>query len=131
MFRLACHRAARRVLAVILLVTAKLAMRYAPARTLRALNPASSPASDARDPDPVHLDTFRRLASTIDGASRLISGTCLDSAVASCVAARLFRVPVRLCIGVDQVRPGLRAHAWVECAGLVLVGGAPVAPFDR
>ncbi len=131
MLRLASHRAARRVLAVMFLVTAKLAVRFAPARTLRALSPSFSPASDGRHPDPIHLDTFRRLGSTIDGASRLMAGTCLDTAVASCLAARLFRVPVRLRIGVDHIPPDLRAHAWVECEGVVLVGGTPVPAFDR
>jgi hypothetical protein len=132
MSRLASHRAGRRVLAVLLLGAVKVAIRIAPARTLRVFhsccneNPACAPA-----PDPRRVGALRALAQSIDGASRLMSGSCLESALASCMAARLLGTPVSLRIGVDQVRPDMRAHAWVECAGTVLVGGAPVAAFDR
>jgi hypothetical protein len=132
MLRMASHRATRCVLAVVLLGVTKIVMRCGPARTLRAFHRSVSPTTDdAPDPDSLRVHALRRLASSIDGASRLMSGTCLETAVASCVAARLLRVPVRLRIGVDEVRPGLRAHSWVECAGMVLVGGTPMAPLDR
>lgn len=131
MLSVASHRAGRRALAVVLLVAVKVGLRAAPARTLRAFHQSCNASSASAIPsDPRRVETLRQLAASIDGAARLMSGTCLDSALASCLGARLLRMPVRLRIGVDQLRP-LRAHAWVECAGTVLVGGASSVAFDR
>ena len=130
--RLASHRVGRRVAAVLLVAAVRIAMRAAPARTLRTFHQLCASSSGCATPaDPRRADALRQLASSIDVAARLMSGTCLDSALASCLGARLLGMPVRLRIGVDQLRPDLRAHAWVECAGTVLVGGASPAAFDR
>ena len=132
MLRLATHAAGRRALAVLLVAGVKVAMHGAPARTLRAFHSCCSGNPDcAPVADPRRVDALRALARSIDAASRLMSGTCLDSALASCIAARLLRTPVSLRIGVDQLRPDLRAHAWVEYAGTVLAGSAALAVFDR
>ena len=133
MLRLATHAAGRRAVAVLLVAGVRVATFAAPARTLRAFhscccgeNPDYAPAPDRR-----RVDALRALARSIDAAARLMSGTCLDSALASCMAAKLLRTPVSLRIGVDQLRPDLRAHAWVECAGSVLVGSAAPAVLNR
>ena len=130
--RVAAHQAGRRVVAVVLVAMVKVALRVAPARTLRAFHRScSEPSVAAIPPDHLRVVTLRQLVASIDIASRLMSGTCLDSALASCLGARLLRMPVRLRLGVDQLRPDLRAHAWVECAGTVLAGGASPLAFDR
>ena len=132
MARIASHRAGRRILAVLLVAGVKLALRAAPARTLRAIHRSCREPSDCAPPDDRgRVEVLRRLVSSIAGASRLMSGTCLDSALASCVAARLLRAHVSLGIGVDRLRPELRAHAWVECGGTVLAGGPALVAFDR
>ena len=131
MLHVASHRASRRVVAVVLVAVVKIALRAAPARTLRMFHQlCGSSSPSAFSADPRRADALRELASTIDIAARLMSGTCLDSALASCLAARLLRMPVRLRVGVDELRP-LRAHAWVECADTVLVGAASSVAFDR
>ena len=129
--RLASHRVGRRGAAVLLVAAVRIALRAAPARTLRTFHQLCASSICATPADPRRADALRQLASSIDVAARLMSGTCLDSALASCLGARLLKMPVRLRIGVDQLRPDLRAHAWVECAGTVLVGGASQAAFDR
>ena len=138
--RAASHRAGRRVVAVVLVAIVKVALRVAPARTLRAVHRSCSEPSVAAIPtDHLRVATLRQLVASIDIASRLMSGpfdpvqggTCLHSALASCLGARLLRMPVRLRLGVDQLRPDLRAHAWVECAGTVLAGNASPLAFDR
>ena len=138
--RLASHRVGRRAIAVLLVAGVRLALHTAPARTLRTLHQScnGSPRR-ANRLYPRRVDTLRQLAESIDRGARMMSGpfdfaqggTCLVSALASCVAARLLRTPVRLRLGVHQVRPDLRAHAWVECAGAVLASGASSLAFDR
>lgn len=138
--RLASHRVGRRAIAVLLVAAVRFALRTAPARTLRTLHQSSngSPSRGNR-PNRRRVDTLRQLAESIDATARMMSGppdfaqggTCLVSALASCLAARLLGMPVRLRLGVDQVRPDLRAHAWVECAGTVLAGAASSLAFDR
>jgi hypothetical protein len=129
--RLASHRVGRRAFAVLLVAGLKIALRLAPARTLRVIHQSCGTTPDALPADTRRVDAWRRLASSIANASRLMSGTCLHSALASCVGARLLGTPVRLRLGVDQLRPELRAHAWVECAGTVMVGGPAPAAFDH
>jgi Transglutaminase-like superfamily len=132
MLSVASHRAGRRVVAVLLLAAVKIALRVAPARALCALHQScNASAASAFPPDARHIETLRQLARSIDAAARMISGTCLESALASCLGARLLGMPVRLRLGVDQLRPNLRAHAWVECGGTVLVGGVSSVVFDR
>jgi hypothetical protein len=129
---LSAHRAGRGGVAVLLLSTVKIALRVAPARTLRGFHQrCNASAASAAQPDPRRTETLRQLARSIDGAARMMSGTCLESALASCLGARLLGMPVRLRLGVDQLRPHLRAHAWVECGGTVLVGGGSSVVFDR
>lgn len=132
MLSVASHRAGRRVVAVLLLTAVKIALRVAPGRTLRALHQScNASAASAFPPDACHVETLRQLARSVDAAARMMSGTCLESALASCLGARLLGMPVRLRLGVDQLRPNLRAHAWVECGGTVLVGGISPVVFDR
>ena len=59
-------------------------------------------------------------------ASRYVpAATCLTQALAVQVLLARRGHLARLCIGVARTETGrLRAHAWVECAGRVVIGGA-------
>lgn len=67
------------------------------------------------------------------------AATCLTQALAARVLLAGRGHSARLCIGVARSESGrLQAHAWVECAGRVVIGGAeapvrftPLPPLER
>jgi hypothetical protein len=56
------------------------------------------------------------------GARRPLSSTCLEQGVALVMLLTARRIPSRLVIGVGRPDPDLRAHAWVEHEGRVVLG---------
>ena len=55
-----------------------------------------------------------------------VQATCLERAVALTVCLRARLQPARVVIGIKRDGPWLVAHAWVECAGEVVLGaGGP------
>jgi hypothetical protein len=69
--------------------------------------------------------SIERTAWAVGAASRLVPrATCLTQALAAQVLLRRQEHPARLCLGVARGEAGqLEAHAWVECAGRVVIGG--------
>lgn len=120
---LALSRADRTLLlqtfARLLLASARL--RLHSAAWLRTfLEPEGSPVSRHAGPDP------QRIVWAVDIASRYVPGcTCLVSAiVAQRMMARLgYPAAVRLGVARDSESP-LKAHAWLESDGRILLGGA-------
>lgn len=71
-----------------------------------------------------HAPSARRVALAVATASRYVpSASCPTQALAAQALLRRYRHPASLRIGV--ARPSgrrLAAHAWVECAGAVVIG---------
>jgi hypothetical protein len=78
----------------------------------------------------------RDLTSLVDRAGWYLSATCLERALTLLVILRLLhpsRNGARLLIGAAHTDAGLRAHAWVEASGHVLLSDgddrfAPLVP---
>jgi hypothetical protein len=85
--------------------------------------------SPGRDPRP--LDAIRDLSTAVAAIGRRppFSATCLEQSLALVMLLSCARVPAHLVLGVSRAASTLRAHAWVECGGAVVHGGAHVAGF--
>jgi hypothetical protein len=67
-----------------------------------------------------------RVAWAVRAASRRLlgDGSCLAQALTTELFLRRVHIPASLCIGVAKDEAGkLVAHAWVESAGTVVIGG--------
>ncbi len=62
-------------------------------------------------------------------ASAPLSATCLEQGLALVMLLTLDGVPAQLVLGVSRTPPALRAHAWVECEGAIVHGGAEARGF--
>jgi hypothetical protein len=91
-------------------------------------------------PSAARRRSARDVAAAVADASRLLPGTssCLAQALAARLLLRREGLPVEIRIGVGRTPPGgLKAHAWVESDGEIVLGdpasqpGAPYAPFPR
>jgi len=63
------------------------------------------------------------------GARSPLSATCLELSLALVMLLALARIPAHLLVGVARLESSVRAHAWVECGGRVILGGAQAAAF--
>lgn len=75
----------------------------------------------------------QRIAWVIRAASRALpgGGNCLLQALAIHPLLLRHGHPARIRIGVAKAPGGqLKAHAWVECAGAIVIGGRGVAHFS-
>ena len=63
------------------------------------------------------------------GARYPLRASCLEQGLALVIWLSAARVPSRLVVGVTRADLELRAHAWVECGGTVILGGGPAAEF--
>jgi hypothetical protein len=62
------------------------------------------------------------------GSQPMVRATCLEQGIALVLLLSILRVPARLVVGVS--RDGvLRAHAWVACGGVIVLGGTPAPEF--
>ena len=75
------------------------------------------PAVDAR---------IRNLTAAVTalGARRPFSATCLEQSVALVMLLSMVRIPSHLIVGVTRAESTVRAHAWVESRGEVVLGGS-------
>lgn len=75
--------------------------------------------------------TADRIAWAVAVAGRFVPrSTCLVEAFAAHVIMRRNGLPSVIRVGVDRnVSEGFRAHAWVECAGKIAVGGSQAEGF--
>lgn len=109
-------------LATVLLPWARLACRRAPLPRVRARLEARLPVR--RSAARLGARTIGRIVAGV-GRRMPGIGTCLTQALVAEALLRRERHPAQLVIGVE--RPGdssLRAHAWVESAGGVVIGTA-------
>ena len=84
------------------------------------------PLLNPRDPRPVNSARIRDLvwAVTAIGARPLFSASCLEQGVALVLLLSIARIPANLVVGVARAESAFRAHAWVECGGVAILGGA-------
>ncbi len=92
------------------------------------------PVDDPRDPRPVEkirVEKIRDLSAAVTAIGRRppFSATCLEQSLALVMLLALARMPAHIVLGVSRAAPTLRAHAWVECGGAVVHGGAHAAGF--
>jgi Transglutaminase-like superfamily len=89
------------------------------------------PALNHRDPRPANAARIRDLcwAVTVIGARPPFSATCLEQGVALVMLLTIARIPAKLVVGVTRAESAFRAHAWVECGGVVVLGGAQSQGF--
>jgi hypothetical protein len=94
-------------------------------RLQHLLKRAWTPAARRCDP--------RRIGWAVAAASRFVPGaSCLPQAVAAHVLLRRAGASSTLILGVDRTPAhGFRAHAWVESAGLAVVGTGPAPEFTE
>ena len=55
--------------------------------------------------------------------------SCLEQGLALVMLLAVARVPARLVVGVSRPDSSMRAHAWVESEGRVILGGAQAEHF--
>jgi hypothetical protein len=97
------------------LTIARMLVRMQFGRTIRWASGRSGPLRSAAD---------RRLAAAVARVGDLSGSTCLEQAVALVILLALHGRAARLVIGVSRANGGVSAHAWVECGGEVVLGGA-------
>ena len=111
-----------------MLVLAKLIVRFVPAP--RLVEWTSRP--------PRRISRFAQwevasISSAVEsvGARRWMQARCLPRALAAQAMLRRRGIASRLCLGVAREPDGLEAHAWVELAQDVVVGGGEAPRFTR
>ena len=114
--------------AAVMLVMAKLAVRFVPPARLFAW--ANQP--------PRHLNRFAHdEASWVSwavehvGARPWMNALCLSRALAAHAMLRRRGIASRLCLGVARENGAVAAHAWVEIGKEKIVGGAEAERFTR
>jgi hypothetical protein len=69
-------------------------------------------------------------AISILGMRTPFRASCLVQGLALVMLLAIVRIPARLVVGVSTPdRKDLRAHAWVECGGKIVLGGALAPEF--
>lgn len=81
----------------------------------------------------IHQYSPMQIAWAVTVASKYIpSGTCLSQAMTAKILLAKYGYPSNLQIGVAKDDMGkLEAHAWVECAGEVVLGGTNSSRYAR
>jgi hypothetical protein len=108
--------------AISALLVAKICLLLAPGSAVRFATRVNAP----RDPRPVNPIRLCDLCWAITAAAARppFSATCLEQGIALVTLLAMLRIPAHLVVGVSREESTLRAHAWVECGGVVVLGGA-------
>ncbi len=103
---------------------ASLGLRLLPFSYWRRRMEDAAPRSPAQASAPA--PTADRIVWAVATAAGYVPGaTCLVQALAARDLLRSEGYPARICLGVDtRGEDRFRAHAWVECEGRILLGGA-------
>jgi hypothetical protein len=121
----------RRLLATATLLQAaiRLGLTLLPYRRLRGLVDHLARVSPRRHLAPPASP--ERIAWAVTRASRSVPGaTCLTQALAAKVLLERCGHPARVRVGIDRAAGApLLAHAWVECEGRIVLGGADLARY--
>jgi hypothetical protein len=114
--------------AAIMLVLARLAVRFAPAARIFAW--ADRPPRRIRR---FAADEIGWVSWAVEnlGAKSWMSALCLPRALAAHAMLRRRGIASRLCLGVARERGTLSAHAWVDIGDDKIVGGAEADGFAR
>lgn len=114
--------------AAVMLVAARLAVRFVPAERLAVW--ASRP--------PRRINRFTlgevgwiALAVETIGTKPWMQALCLPRALAAQAMLRRRGIASRLCLGVARDGDGLAAHAWIELGQEIIVGGSEAPRFTR
>ena len=109
------------------LLVAKICLRVAAGRTVRI----AARVRDPRAPRPVTSARIRDLCWAVSaiGARRPFFSSCLERGVALVMLLSIARIPANLVVGVTRAESVLRAHAWVESDGVVILGGTQSPGF--
>jgi hypothetical protein len=112
------------VKAALLLGVVRLGLWLLPFQTLRRL--LARMTCETTTLHDAEQTSIERIAWTVAGASQYIPmATCLTQALTTQVLLGWQGHAARLCIGVARSESGqFQAHAWVECQGRVVIGGA-------
>ena len=105
-------------------IVARVWLRVAPGPALRW---SSSPRAIAHGRE--RSDAIDRLVWGVNAAGQLIHATCLERSMALTMLLAAARVPARLVVGVDRAGRNLRAHAWVESRGRIVLGAAEASDY--
>ena len=70
------------------------------------------------------------LAWAVAAAGASLGASCLEQGVALTALLSLVRVPAHLVIGVNRSGGALRAHAWVESRGRVVLGAVEAHDYS-
>ncbi|CCG42684.1 lasso peptide biosynthesis B2 protein [Magnetospirillum molischianum] len=116
--------------AVCMLIAARLALSVLPVRVVfRSLCLTISPVGEVRL-DEKAVSSARQVGLAVERAARRlpIETRCLHSAVAGALMLRRRRLQATVVLGVRS-NDGLKAHAWLLCAGALVLGGAQARSF--
>jgi Transglutaminase-like superfamily len=109
--------------AVPALLLAKVWLRFSPRSALKWAANRNGSALVQATTKSTYVDNLARAIGGV-GARQPVRATCLEQALALVGLLSLTGVPARLVIGVSRPDPTLRAHAWVECDGRIVLGSA-------
>jgi hypothetical protein len=71
------------------------------------------------------VDPAPRVVRAVERAARVVPGaTCLPQAIATRSLLAGYGIASDLKLGVQRTEEGLRAHAWLEREGQVVIGGS-------
>lgn len=124
----------------ICLAVAVVVLRILPFRVIMAgFDGARTPVVEANivKPGDVPSETLTAVVIAVERAARRLPGSpsCLCRAIAGSWMLRRRAIAVTVCFGVARL-PDLRAHAWLESGGRVVLGAAgaedytPIASFS-
>jgi len=125
-------RVASLAVAALALIAARVWLAVAPGAAVRFGTGLCRRHSDgaARSSDALATSLARAIAAL--GVRPPFRTSCLVQGLALVMLLAVARIPARLVVGVSN--PGrkdlLRAHAWVECGGKVVLGGARASEFS-
>jgi len=114
--------------ATVMLVAARLAVRFVPAAQLFAWA--------SRPPERIYrfaADEVDRVSWAIEmiSSKQWMNTSALPRALAAHAMLRRRGIGSRLCLGVAHERGGLVSHAWIELGHKIILGGAETARFTR
>ena len=111
--------------AAVVLISARLALWLLPFRTMRPLTSALAGVKPGRK-NMTEIQAMICVAWAVAVAGRLVpAATCLVRAMAAQILLARHGVESTLRLGATRAGSGeFRAHAWLECRGQVVVGGA-------
>jgi hypothetical protein len=114
--------------AAVMLVLARLAVRFVPAARIFAW--ADRPPRRIRR---FAVDEIGWVSWAVEnlGAKPWMNALCLPCALAAHAMLRRRGIASRICLGVARERGALSAHAWVEIGDDKIVGGAEADGFAR